>query len=197
MKRKVGLPSNQLTLALLSRLQQFNRYLPYLPGVRNKFDPNDIREMLYNALPTYVHTEIATADYKWFNNTETTIEVSSYFNRLLVIGSMARGEKPKPAHQSVARKRNDSKKIISETHKKGNMGHEETQCCYKQKASSEVQKKAKFKTETHENSVIDIDGFSDEFERLDELPEIQEFMEKYGHGVQHKGFASPQSQTGH
>jgi hypothetical protein len=61
MKRNVGLPSNQLTSALLSWLPQFNRYLPYLPGVGNKFDPDDIREMLYNALPAYVHTIIATA----------------------------------------------------------------------------------------------------------------------------------------
>jgi hypothetical protein len=92
MKRNVGLPSDQLTSALLSRLQQFNRYLPYLPGVGN--NPDDIREMLYNALPTYVHTIIATADYKWFDDTKTDSEVSSYFDRLLVIGSMARGEKP-------------------------------------------------------------------------------------------------------
>jgi hypothetical protein len=60
--KHVGLPSDQLTSALLSRLQQFNRYLPYLPDVGNKFDPDDISEMLYNALPTYVHTIIATAD---------------------------------------------------------------------------------------------------------------------------------------
>jgi hypothetical protein len=46
-----------------------------------------------------------------------------------------------------------------------------------QKASAEVQKKVKFKTETHENNAIDIDNFSDEFERLDELPEIQESMD--------------------
>jgi Retroviral aspartyl protease len=38
-------------------------------------------------------------------------------------------------------------------------------------------KRLSFKTETHENNVIDIDNFSDEFERLDELPEIQEFMD--------------------
>lgn len=39
------------------------------------------------------------------------------------------------------------------------------------------EKKAKFKPETHENNAIDIDNVSDEFERLDELPEIQEFMD--------------------
>jgi hypothetical protein len=125
MKGNVGLPSNQLTSALLSPLQQFNRYLPYLPGIGNKFDPDDIREMLYNALPAYVHTIIATADYKWFDDTKTDSELSSYFHRLLVIASIACGEKPKPAHQSVARKQQDSnkfkfyknKKIIPETQK--------------------------------------------------------------------------------
>jgi hypothetical protein len=65
--------------------------------------------MLYNALPTYVHTIIATADYKWFDDTKTDSEVSSYFDRLLIIGLMARGEKPKPVHQLVARKQNDGK----------------------------------------------------------------------------------------
>jgi hypothetical protein len=59
----------------------------------------------------------------------------------------------------------------------GNLGHEETRCCFKQKASAEAQKKAKFKTEAHENNVIEIDNFSDEFELLDDLPEIQEFMD--------------------
>jgi hypothetical protein len=118
MKRNVGLPSDQLTSALLSRLQQFNRYLPYLPGVGNKFDPDDIRKMLYNALPTYVHTIIATANYKWFKDTKTDSEVSSYFNRLLVIGLMARGEKPKPSHQSVAKKQNDSTKFKFNKNKK-------------------------------------------------------------------------------
>jgi hypothetical protein len=102
---------------------------------------------------------------------------------------MARGKKPTPVHQSVTRKQQDSKKIkfnkkkkfIPETQKKGkpkclfcgNLGHEETQCPFKQKASVKAQKKAKFKTETHKNNVIDMD----EFERLDELPETQEFME--------------------
>jgi hypothetical protein len=111
MKHNVGLPSNQLTLALLSQLQQFNRYLPYLPGVRNKFDPDVIREMLYNALPAYVHTIIATANYKWFDDTGNKSEVNSYFDRLLVISSVARGKKSKPVHQLVTRKQKDSKKF--------------------------------------------------------------------------------------
>jgi hypothetical protein len=155
--------------------------------------------MLYNALPTYVHTIVATANYKWFNNTKTDSEVSSYFDRLLVIRSMALGEKPKPAHQLVAKKQNDSKKFISETHKKGkpkclfcgNLGHKETQCRFKQKASVEAQKKAKFKTETHKNNIINIDDFSDEFERLDELPEIQEFMENMDMEVSKKDLPHP------
>jgi hypothetical protein len=96
--------------------------------------------MLYNTLPAYVYTIIATADYKWFDDTKTDSEVSSNFDRLLlVIGSMACGEKPKPAHQLVARKQQDSKKFeynknkkfIPETQKKGkpkclfcgNLGH--------------------------------------------------------------------------
>jgi hypothetical protein len=64
---------------------------------------------------------------------------------------MARGEKPKPAHRSVARS------LFC-----GNLGHEETQCPFKQKARAEAQKEAKFKTETHENNVINIDDFSDD-----------------------------------
>jgi hypothetical protein len=31
--------------------------------------------------------------------------------------------------------------------------------------------------ETHKNNVINIDNFLDKFERLDELPEIQEFID--------------------
>jgi hypothetical protein len=64
MKRNLGLPIGQMITILLSRIQQLNRYLPNLPGTGNKFDADDIREMVYNALPTYVHIMIATSDYK-------------------------------------------------------------------------------------------------------------------------------------
>jgi hypothetical protein len=56
MKRHLGLPNEQMTTTLLSRIQQFNRYLPYLPGIGNKFDANDVREMVYVALPTPLRT---------------------------------------------------------------------------------------------------------------------------------------------
>jgi hypothetical protein len=81
-----------------------------LPRVGNKFDPDDIREMLRNALPLYVQTIIATPNYKWFNKHKTNSKVSSYFDRLLVIGSMVRGKKPKSAHQPIAHKKHDDKK---------------------------------------------------------------------------------------
>jgi hypothetical protein len=51
--------------------------------------------------------------------------------------------------------------------------------------------RAKFKTATHENNVIDIDDFSDEFECLDELPEIQEFMEDMDMEVSKKDLPNP------
>jgi hypothetical protein len=54
-----------------------------------------------------------------------------------------------------------------------------------------VQKRAKFKSETHENIVIDIDDFSDEFESLDELPDIQEFMENMDMEVSKKDWPHP------
>ena len=98
-------------------------------------------------------------------------------NRLLAI---------KSAHKKHDNKFfNLIKKCNPETFKKGkskclfcgNLGHEEFQCRFKQKASAEAQKRAKVKPEAHENNVIDIDDFSDAFERLKELPEIQEFMD--------------------
>jgi hypothetical protein len=52
-------------------------------------------------------------------------------------------------------------------------------------------KKAKFKTETHENNVIDIDDLLDDFERLGELPEIQEFMENMDMKVSKKNSPHP------
>jgi hypothetical protein len=85
MKRHLGLHSGQMTTNLLSRIQQFNRYLPYSPGTGNKFDTDDIREMVYNALPTYVHTMIATSDYKWYDKNKLDAKVCAYFDCLLVI----------------------------------------------------------------------------------------------------------------
>ena len=194
MKRSIGLPNDQLTSTLLSRLQQFNRYLLYLPGTGSKFDAADIREMVYNALPGYVHTIIATADYKWFDENKTDSEVIAYIDRLLIIGSVARGEKPKPNKQPHVHKRHENTKFKFNKHNNnykndkfkkgkpkctfcGHMGHEDSQCRFKQKASAEMQKRTKFKFDPQENNVIDIADFSDEFEHLDELPEMQEFMD--------------------
>jgi hypothetical protein len=56
------------------------------------------------------------------------------------------------------------------------LGQKESQCCFKQRASAEAQKWAKFKLEPHKNNAINIDDFLVKFEHVDELPEIQEFM---------------------
>jgi hypothetical protein len=89
MKRHLGLPSGQMTTTLLIRIQQFNRYLPYLPGIGNKFDSDDIREMVYNALPTYIHTIIATSDFNWYNENKSDAKVCAYFDCLLMISALA------------------------------------------------------------------------------------------------------------
>jgi hypothetical protein len=77
----------------LSRIQQFNRYLPYLTGTRNKFDADDVVEMVNNALPMYVHTIVATSDHKWYDKNKSDSEVCVYFDCLLVISALARGKK--------------------------------------------------------------------------------------------------------
>jgi hypothetical protein len=77
-----------MATALLSRIQQFNRYLPYLPGMGNEFDVNDVRELVYNALPTYLHTVIVTSDYNCYDK-EWVAEVCIYFDCLLVISILA------------------------------------------------------------------------------------------------------------
>jgi hypothetical protein len=100
MKRHLGLPSGQMTTTFLSRIQQFNRYLPYLPWTGNKFDADDVREMVYNALPMYVRTIITTSDYKWYNKNISDAEVFAYFDRLLVISALAQGKKQEPKSAS-------------------------------------------------------------------------------------------------
>jgi hypothetical protein len=101
-RRHLEVPSGQMTTTLLCRIQQFNGYLPYLPGTGIKFDANDIREIVCNALPTYVHTMIATSDYKWYNKNKLDAEACTYFNHLLVISALAQGEKRDP--KSAAKK---------------------------------------------------------------------------------------------
>jgi hypothetical protein len=66
MKRHLGLPRGQIATIFLIRIQQFIRCLPYLLGTGNKFDAADVREMVFNTLPSYAHTLIATSDYKWY-----------------------------------------------------------------------------------------------------------------------------------
>ena len=61
----------------------------------NKFDSDDVREMVYNSLPTYVHTIIATAAYKKDNDTNLDADFCAYFDSLLVISRLVRGNKGK------------------------------------------------------------------------------------------------------
>jgi hypothetical protein len=103
MKRHLGLPSGHMTTTLLSRIQQFNCYLQYLPGTGNKFNPDDIREMIYNSLPNYIHTIIATTDYKWDDKSKSNAEVCAYFDCLLVISALARDDKK--AHKLTPNKK--------------------------------------------------------------------------------------------
>jgi uncharacterized ubiquitin-like protein YukD len=59
----------------------------------NKFDADDVRDMVYNPLPTYVHTIITTSDYKWYNKYKLDAKVCAYFDCLLVISALAQGKK--------------------------------------------------------------------------------------------------------
>jgi hypothetical protein len=152
MKRHLGLPSGQMTTTLLSRTQQFNQYLPYLPGTGNKFDADDIREMVYNALPTYVHTIIATSDYKWYNKNKLNAEVCAYFDCLLVISALARkarnGNLSPPLRNKLLTPVRKIRLIKSFKHESSSQNktkcvqchfcnmksHEEDTCCFKLKA---------------------------------------------------------------
>jgi hypothetical protein len=93
MKRHLGLPNEQMITTLLSRIQQFSRYLPYLPGTGNKFDADDVREIVCNALPTYVDTIIATSDYKWYDKKKSDAKVCTNFDHLLVISALVQDKK--------------------------------------------------------------------------------------------------------
>jgi hypothetical protein len=111
MQSHIGLPHDQLTTSLFSCLQQLNRYIPYLPGEGNKMEADDLREILYT-LPAFAHTLIISANYKWFETAKTDSKVTTYFDRLLVIGSIARGEKQNPhAKQAHPHKRYQNAKI--------------------------------------------------------------------------------------
>jgi hypothetical protein len=79
MNRHLGLPREQTATAFLSRIQQFNRYVPNLPGRGNKFDTDDVREMVYNALLTYLHPIFMLSDYKLYNKSKSDAEVCAYF----------------------------------------------------------------------------------------------------------------------
>jgi hypothetical protein len=66
----------------------------------NKFDVDDVREMVYHALHTYVHTMIATSDYKWYDKNKSDAKVCTYFNCLYVISALAQDEKREPKSAS-------------------------------------------------------------------------------------------------
>jgi hypothetical protein len=122
LKRHLGLPSGQMTTTLQNRIQQFNRNSPYLLGMGNKFDAGDIREMVCNALPTYVHTMIAISNYKWCNKNKLDAKVCNYFECLLVISALAQQEKREPKSASkkqvicTSKKNSFNKKRLNKNH---------------------------------------------------------------------------------
>jgi hypothetical protein len=163
MKRHLGLPMGQMTTTLLSRIQQFSRYSPYLPGTGNKFDAEDTREMVYNALPMYLHTFIVTSDYKWYNKYKLDAEVCAYFDCLLVISGLVQGKKWEPKSTSkkqvtyTSKKNSFNKKSFKHKSSSQNKtkrvqcqlcnmkGHEEDTCHFKLKAMQEALCKTKQK----------------------------------------------------
>jgi hypothetical protein len=67
MKRKIRLPSNQLTMAL-----KFKRYTPYFLGVESKFDLCGRSDMLNSAMPSSINfATTTTTDYKLFKDENT------------------------------------------------------------------------------------------------------------------------------
>jgi hypothetical protein len=66
--------------------------------------------MVYNALPTYVHTILATSEYKWYDKNKLDAEVCAYFGYLLVISALSCGKKRQP--------KSTSKKQVTYTGKK-------------------------------------------------------------------------------
>jgi uncharacterized ubiquitin-like protein YukD len=116
MKRHLVLSSGQMITTFLSRNHQFNRYLPYLPETRNKFDADDVRETVNNDLPMYVHTITATSDYKCYNKNKSDAEVCVYFDCLLVISALAQGKK--------LESKSASKKQVTYAGKKNSFKHE-------------------------------------------------------------------------
>jgi hypothetical protein len=77
-----------MTITLLSRFQQFNKHLSYLPGTGYKFDTS---KTFYDAIPTYAHTISAISNYKWYDENKSGAEVCAYFGCLLVINDMTWG----------------------------------------------------------------------------------------------------------
>jgi uncharacterized ubiquitin-like protein YukD len=100
MKRHLGLPSGQMTTTILSRIQQFNRYIPYLPWTDNKFDADEVIEKIYNVLSTYAHAIMATYDYKRYSKNKLDARFCAYFDCLLVISVLAQGKKREPMSAS-------------------------------------------------------------------------------------------------
>jgi hypothetical protein len=49
--------------------------------------------MVYNTLPTYVHTIILTLDYNFYNENKLNAKACAYFDCLLVISAMVQGKK--------------------------------------------------------------------------------------------------------
>jgi hypothetical protein len=70
-----------------------------------------------NSLPNYVHTIIATTDYKWDDKNKSDVEVCAYFDRLLVISALVRDNKKadKPPPHNYTGKKNSFTFLVNKS----------------------------------------------------------------------------------
>ena len=98
--------------------------------------------MVYAAMPQYVQNIVAQTNYKWHDERKTDHEVVGYFDRLILIGQMARNEmnirKQPPKKKEQYHK---PKKEYKECKFCGLRGHVESKCRKKKRAEAAKQPK--------------------------------------------------------
>jgi hypothetical protein len=188
MKRHLGLPSGKMTTTLLIRIQQLNTCLPYLLGTGIKFDTDDVREMVFNYLFTYVHTINAISENKWYDKYKSDVEVCAYFDCLILINSLAQGEKRESKSASkkqvtyFGKKSSFEKKSFkhrSSSQNKTNVSNASSVIWRNMKricAASSWRPNTKLKTSPSKNprqtEQADMSSFSGAYDNIKEMPEI-------------------------
>ena len=136
MNRNLAKPKDMTPNAYWNRIQEMNRLLEYLPGVGNRFPPDQLREIVVTTMPAWMENTMIQANFKWESDELTDREVVDYLQRLYgmektILGAQSKGKKDGSKTAKKKSQNSKNRKVCNYcTKKRGETwyGHTDAEC---------------------------------------------------------------------